>query len=498
MTSPTRLASGLMILTVLAACEPAEDDAPAPPAIEEIPVTTSSPEALAAFERGRRLMDVDRSKEANAEFEAAVAADPDFAYAHVNIARTAQSWKEFNDAQQQAQAHLEGKSEGERLLAEILKAFFDRDAEARVELGQTLVETYPRSPRAWLVLAGIQGELNQQVAARESIKQARALDPDFIAAHVAAWGSYLFREPRDLARAEQAMLDSLELRPDEAKLYVNLGDVYRAMQQLEKAAEMYARAAALEPGYTVAHIKKGHVQSFLGNFEQALDDFDAGLANATEQDRITFANFRAFTHLHAGDPRASLDELASLVAAADASDIPEDQVAGAKIFTLRHQLIIALHHGYLEEAEGILAQLTAAVRDNVEHVGAPELARQQEADLLRWQSHLAARQGDAETALARAEEHRQLLENDNNPRRFEAYHGLLGLIELLRGNHTEAVEHFRKSDLGEIYVKYHLALAVAGAGDTEEAKRLFKEVAEWNFNSVGFALVRQDALARSS
>ena len=116
--------------------------------------------------------------------------------------------------------------------------------------------------------------------------------------------------------------------------------------------------------------------------------------------------------------------------------------------------------------------------------------------MLLWQSQLAARRGDYEAALGKAEEHRALLEEDNNPRRFEGYHGLLGLVELLRGNYSEAAEQLAKSDLNEIYVKYHLALAEEGAGDAEKARQLFREVAEWNFNSVGFALVRKDALAK--
>ncbi len=496
MRASRELASGLMILTVLAGCQPAEPPAPAAPVIEEIPVTTSSPEALADFERGRELLDVGRGQEANALFEAAAAKDPSFAFAYLNIAITAASLQEFSDSHRLATANLEGKSEGERLLAEILQTIFDNDAEKRIELARLLVEQYPRSPRAWLVLARTQGDLNQHQAARESMRQALELDPAFKAAHVVVWASYLFREPKDFARSEQAMLACLELDPDEAKLHENLGDVYRAMQQLERAGEMYTRAAEIDPSHSAVHIKKGHVNSFLGNFEQARAAYDAGVAGAKEQNRITYANYRSFTHLHAGDPRGALDELAGLLATADEVGIPEEQVFGAKIFTLTNQATIALHHGFFTAAKNILTELATVVRANIESVDAPELARQQEANLLLWQSRLAARTGDYEGALTIVEDHRKLLENDNNPRRFEGYYGLLGLVELLRGNSSQAVLQLGKSDLNSMYVKYHLALAEEGAGNAEEARRLFKEVAEWNFNSVGFALVRKDALAR--
>ncbi len=497
MTSLKRPSAGLLILVTLAACRPAEKPpAPPAPAVEEIPVTTSSEEALAAFHEGQQAMDVGRVQEANAHFERAAALDPGFAYAYLNVANTAASAQEFNDALERAAASLEGKSEGERLLVEINRTFFDNDAERRMELAKTLVETYPKSPRAWLTLAGMQGGLNQHQAARESLARALELAPDFIATHYAIWGSYLFNEPKDFARAEQAMLRGLEIAPDEAKVHECLGDVFRAMQELEKARQAYSRAIELDPSWSVASLKKGHVNSFLGRFEEARADYDAGVGGAREQNRITYANYRAFTHLHAGDPRGALAELAELVQAADEAGIPEDQVFGAKIFTLSNQARIALHHDLLDDAEEVLTRRAAVMRANAERVGDDDFSRQQEANILWWDAELAARRGDLETARARAEAHRALLADDRNPRRFEGYHGLLGLIALLEGDHAQAVKEYRKANLNGIGVKYHLALAEEGAGNHEQAKKLFREVAEWNFNSVDFALVRRDALSK--
>jgi hypothetical protein len=40
-------------------------------------------------------------------------------------------------------------------------------------------------------------------------------------------------------------------------------------------------------------------------------------------------------------------------------------------------------------------------------------------------------------------------------------------------------------------------VATEGAGDVAQAKTLFREVAEYNFNAVGFALVRKDAIQKA-
>ena len=49
------------------------------------------------------------------------------------------------------------------------------------------------------------------------------------------------------------------------------------MGQLEKAREAYTRAIELDPSHSAPNIKKGHINSFLGDFEQAR--IDASIRN---------------------------------------------------------------------------------------------------------------------------------------------------------------------------------------------------------------------------
>jgi hypothetical protein len=48
-----------------------------------------------------------------------------------------------------------------------------------------------------------------------------------------------------------------------------------------------------------------------------------------------------------------------------------------------------------------------------------------------------------------------------------------------------------------MFVRYHLAIAEEGLGNTDAARALFAEVASFNFNSVAFALTRADSAARA-
>ena len=462
---------------------------------QEIQISTSSPVARMHFLAGERLLDAGRPQEAAAHFRLAVESDPAFGYAYVRLANAAPSAEEFKTNLDLAAARASGMSEGERLLLEINRTFITNDAVKRLELSETLTRTYPDSPRAWLRLGMTQTGLNQHEAARRSYQTALTLDPNMYAARTALGFSFLFNEPRDLAQAKQQMEMAIASAPDEAKGYEFLGDVNRAMNQLEEAREAYGKAVEKDPTLGVATLKKGHINSFLGNFNEARAAYDAAIATAKDATRVTYANYRAFAHLHVGNPNAALAELKALVSEADVA-VPAAQVNGVKLLTLSNAATIALHHEMVGDAEAIIAQLEEVATADARRVDDPDFTRRQNAMVLLWKGLLAATKDDYAAALRLAEEHRALLENDRNPRRLEDYHALLGLVELRQRNFAEAAVHFRQADLTDVYMKYRLALALEGAGETEEAKRLFKDVASWNFNSVGFALVRGDSQQR--
>jgi tetratricopeptide (TPR) repeat protein len=496
----TRLAAAAPVLgalLMLGACKTTQSStSPGSVSVQEFRITTASAEARNHYIIGERLLDVGRPQEANVHFRKAVELDSTFAYAYLGIAQSAQSTQEFKENLDAAVRHIEGKSDAEKLLVDVNRTFLTNNAEGTLELAQKLTQSYPKSPRAWLTLGFAQQALNQHAAARQSFQQALSLDRNMFAARAALATSYRSFEPRDFAQAKQHADLVVASAPEEGKSYELLGDVYRAMNELQQARDAYAMAVQKDSTLGVARLKVGHINSFLGSYADARTSYDAALASAKEGNKVTYANYRAFTFVHAGDARAALNELAQVERSATRIGLPEQQVGGARIFTLTNAAVIALHTG-MSQAEPIINQLKTVIRAEAARVGDTAYTRQQEAQILFWESQLAARKGDFAAAASRAEEHKKLVENDRNPRRLEAYHSLLGLIELRKGNHQAAIEHYRQANLTDEYTRYHLALALEGAGQSEEAKKIFAEVGAFNFNSVGFALVRADAMKRA-
>src|SRR6185295_1029378 len=103
-------------------------------AVIKHPITTSSSVARDHFLQGQREFDLARFIDANAHFKEAVAADPGFAFAYLNLAL--------------AEQHAAGASEAERLQIQMARKGFDNDLAGQLALGQQLVAKYPDSPRA--------------------------------------------------------------------------------------------------------------------------------------------------------------------------------------------------------------------------------------------------------------------------------------------------------------------------------------------------------------
>src|SRR5436190_981114 len=378
------------------------------------PITTSSAEARAHFLEGLREFDLGRLIDANVHFKAAVAADPDFAFAYLNVANTANSLDEFKTNLALAEQNAAGASEAARLQIQMTRKGFDNDLAGQLALGQQLVAKYPQSPRAWLALAGAQGALNENADARESMTKALELSPKLYVAHVIMGNNYIFGEPRDFTKALGHMQAAEALAPDESN-----------------------------------------------------------------------------AHMYVGDAAAAIAELNRLVASVDGMGVPDP--TANKVAALTNVVVIVTHTKNRAAVEQALKQLEPLLMQQAEEAGNPAFTRGQQAQIAYLEGWWAARRGDYTAAQTQADRISQLLEPDANPRKLEPMHQLKGFIALYQGKYQEAAGHLRQGNPFDPYVKYQLAVATEGAGDEAQAKKLFREIADYNFNALGFALVRKEA-----
>jgi tetratricopeptide (TPR) repeat protein len=450
------------------------------------------------YDEGEYLNDVGRAVKAGAKFRAAAEADPNFAMAYYGMSNAALSFVAYQQSLDAAVQHSEGVSEGEKMLIEINRSFLTNDSAAGLAMAKELTGNYPESERAWIVLAGMQANENDNEGARKSYKKAIEINDMSAGALTGITQNYYLGEPKDFDAAEKWANKMITAYPDEAKGYEWLGDVKRAQNDLEAALTAYQQASEVDPTLAVAAHKRGHVNSFLGNIDAARAAYDEAIALAPVESKAGYAVYKGFTNIHGGDTSAAIDELEALADQMAAMGTPDDQLKGNQVFALSSAAFAAMHAGMFDRAESIIQRRNAIQMSIADDVGTEDARRILEANGHFFEGMLAAYRGDAESATAQANAVADLLEGDENPRKLGGVHWIFGLSALRAEEFAAAIEHLQQADhANNMLVRYHLALAQEGAGNGDTAASLFAEVGSYNFNSVNFALVGRDAAARA-
>ena len=496
-----RFVALLVAASFLAACDqpdptPTYDDSVAE-VIWTLPLSTHSDDARAHFKAGLNAFDMFRFDEANVHFEKAVAADSSFALAYLYTANSGSSTEEFTTNLSKAVALSGSASPAEQMLIMIVHNGFVNNVEGQLSLGLQLVELYPKSPRGWLALGAVQTNLNNADASRESLTRAISLEPKMATAYMQLGNNFLFLEPRGLYQAEEHFRSAIELAPNEPNPYDLLGDAYRAHGNLQEAYDAYTAAAERAPRQGLPLQQRAHVNSFLGNFDEARSDYTRSME--LEMDRgnnsaAFFEVYRAYVNLHAGDPKAAVAELQDIVARAQ--DMELEGTDDIQINALTSLAAVAMHENDFTTASNALEQRAMLMRAQSGVSGVEEFIRGQEAAITYSAGILEARRGNASLAKAKADEFAMLVQPDPNPRKMERMHQILGISDYFQGNYSAAAQHLSQGDPGNVYMKYYRALALENSDKADEARTLLAEIAHWNFNDVGFALVRNDVLER--
>lgn len=480
----------LAVMALLAGCASQTADE------GSIPITTGSDEAREFFIQGRMAFEMGRRDDARAQFEKAIGADPAFAIAYLYRARlsnSAQEWKKFTDL---ALEHKSGASEGEQMLIDMIPLYIASDDEALLAHANKLAEAYPKSPRAAMEVVYAMEGLNMTAESRAQLESIISDHPTFVPAYRTLANSYVFEMPNDYGKAETYAKKFVELAPGEATGHILLGDVYRAQVQLEKALEAYTKAVEVDPSHPVGYAKKGHADTFLGNYDVARADFEEAMQHSEGTGKISGANFGVYTYVYAGDFAAALNANAAVM-----QNIPqmiEDEGAQKQAMSICYEdrCKIAAAAGEFDIARDAFDAYADLRSSIAEAMNMPEFEGYSQADLAELEGWIHAMEGDYDAALASAEASAEHLAFSKSPRKLEGVHLLKGYIALQQGDAAAALEHFAQSNEDWITVTFYTARAEEALGNMDKAMQLYREVAEWNFNGIDYALIRNKALEK--
>ncbi len=460
----------------------------------ELPVSTESEEAMNNFNEGLAHWDENNGQKARASFDKALEADPEFVSAQMYRTFTANSAKDFGDQRDKLLAMRDNANEAEVILMDYVEANMADDDMKELEMMKKLVEKFPNSPRAHVFLGGAYDGIEEYEEGRAHYQKAVEIDADNLLAITSLGFSYMFFEPIDFKEAEKYMAKAVELTPNSSRAHINLGDAYRAQNNLEGALKSYTKAAELDPEDEVAFSKAGHANSFLGNYEAARKNYQDSRA-VSEFGTGSF-NFEGFTHIYeGGNYEKALDFFQEVIAEVDNMDIPESNKTGTKAGMHFNSAMIAMHHEDVDRLNAIVQSWKPLAQQIAKDIGTETAEINQRANMQYWEGVALALEGKYEEAVAKSEEIKTTLEPIKDPHKLRGYNRLHAIVNYKQGNYDKALEHMAGFDEANVYDKYWMAKANMEVGNTEEAMEMMEELSTYNFNSVGYALIRSDVLA---
>jgi tetratricopeptide (TPR) repeat protein len=464
-----------------AALEPPSTDARAG---IKIPVTTRSDEALDLYLQGLSMSDRIRPVEARELYLLALQEDRHFAMAHLRLATSSTSAREFFEAMERAIALSEVVSEGERLMILAQDAAVRGEAGEQLELLQRLVELYPDDERAQLALAVVYNARQDYERAIEHYRRAIDIEPDFSPVYNQL--GYLYRALGRYQEAEDAFLKYIQLIPDEPNPYDSYAELLMKVGRFEESIEAYEKALTIKPDFLFSLVGIGHDLIFLGRAEEARETFDHmyELAPDVGQQRVALL-WKSMSYVYEHDWERALAIAGDRYALAEANDDPVG-MSGDRI--LMGMILLAA-----EEPGRALERFIDAVT-LVGNAGVPEEFKETtQRNFLYWKTRVELDKGNLGGARSELDSYREQVELRQNPGELRLVHQLEAEIALADGDPRKALQHLSQANQQDPRILYLTARAHQAAGDVNQARELATRAAAFNELAIGTALVKGPA-----
>ncbi len=225
--------------------------------------TTSSPEALAAFEAGLDARMRFYIFDAAASFRKALELDPQFAAAKVQLAAVTVDGEERKRLRQELESiDVSRLNERERFLVELAHG----EREQQPELCARYLERHPQDPWALYVAAGQAWDREDWTAAADFYQRLLQVDPNWVLARNNL--GYLAMAQAKFAEAEEQFRTYAYVAPDQANPHDSLGELLSLVGRYEEARAELERALSIRPDFCASYEHLAGIAIFEGKPEE--------------------------------------------------------------------------------------------------------------------------------------------------------------------------------------------------------------------------------------
>jgi len=393
-----------------------------------MPVTTSSAEARALYQKGMQDYENLYLERCNDDWRAAVKVDPNLAVAWAWIAFNSSDPKEVSAAREKAKALAPKLSPGEQLMVAWIAKVQEGDFIGGISAMNDMLEMYPKDKHL-LYLAGnwLMGE-NGDEQAQRIMEKALAIDKKFPPAVNDL--AYLYARHRQFAKAYAAMDQYVGLLPKEPNPQDSYGELLRMGGNFEGSLQHYRAALRIDPDFVTSQVGLGDTYALMGNQEQARIEYDKAIRYAhNEADRLAYSMQKAMTWVRDGkfsEADKSFQEIAE-TAHAKEQDLQEAQ---AYRHLAEYQTDDNAALKYLQSAEDALGHRTTISKSDKDE----ELSR-----ILRNRAVRAAHAGNPALADPSLKQLEAMASGSRNRVIQSSYNGAAGTLLMDQKKFDEAI-----------------------------------------------------------
>ena len=480
---------------VLSACSNVED--------VPLPFASTNEKATEFFNKAGYHFDQGEWQEARDNFQSALRVDPNFIMA--NMWGWSEDPVQTRKYRETAIANKENANDAEKIMIEMLEARRKGKASKRLELAKELVNKYSSSSEAHVILGNVYTSQDNLDKAIESYENALKINPDNynawreLAKHHIVIGNnnMLPKDKQDKSKAVEYAEEMLRIRPKAPNAHQYRANIERQHSNFDEANKLYQKMVDVcnETGSTAkstALIISAHNLLFSGQLNNSMTRYDEAIAiSESPQTAHNLKLYKAVANLFYDKYYEGLEVLNEMMKDVSETSASQEAVNGNTAQIFWNRMMMQAHNQQKSEAFKSLNQwkkyrkidLDMDKEREVNGYNATNYAME------AWMHTLFGDYNEAKSLLAK---HYEIAKTWESAGAFDTYNGIYGMVYVMQGNPSKALEYFDdRIDPGNYqYYSYFKALALKATQKEEEAKEIFEFIANYNFLSWEVGLTR--------
>jgi tetratricopeptide (TPR) repeat protein len=441
-------------------------------------VSTKSPAAHAAFEKGLEKMEMLHIQDGLENFRSAVKADPQFALGHIILMFFSEDPTEQVAEREKALATRGSATTEEQLIVDWLSNSSQAHMVPAIQAMNEALQKHPQDKHLhWLAGWWLLVDHNQSQRAAEMFEHVMQLDPKFADAYNEA--AYCYARMGNFDKAFADIKRYTELVPNEPNPQDTFAEISRMAGRFEDALQHYRMSLKIDPSFHESQLGLGDTYALMGDQAKARAEYVKAIDAASPAQKVLWSLQLAATYVREDDLAGADKTFNAVAQQAHEKDFANLEAEAYRSMSL-YQMEDKASLGLLNKAEAVLHE---------DHKVPQLLLNEELAAVLRTRVERALHESDKVLATATLKQLQGLADTNGGDGLIEeALHGASGAMELAQGNFAEAVNQFEEDDANPISMR-SLITAYQKNGQDGNAVRLSAKLAALNVPQIEQALV---------